>query len=80
MVAEALARMTDRDENMHVRIYPGPMAFVEELSARRESESEPTALPFFPYNQLQLGLSLLLLLPPVFSGETVVGARAYCRR
>ena len=45
-----------------------------------ESESEPTALPFFPYNQLQLGFSLLLLLPPVFSGEAVVGARAYCRR
>jgi hypothetical protein len=56
-----------------------PVAFVEELSARRKWESEQTALPFFPYNQLQLGFSLLLPLPPAFSGDAVVGVRAYCR-
>ena len=55
MAAEALAQMADRDENMHGRIYLGPVAFLEELSVRSESESEPTALPVFPYNQLQLG-------------------------
>ena len=44
-----------RDENMRGRIYPGSVAFLEELSPRWESESEPTALPVFPYNQLQLG-------------------------
>ena len=31
------------------------VAFVEKLSARWELQSEPTALPLFPYNQLQLG-------------------------